>query len=91
MLLCWRLHSKHIILFIINIKNIQPDISLPAPPPLKKKAEFDVEWICHCLVWGAEIWPCPPQNAGIAAALPSVVLGFNRYGGEAILRETSLM
>lgn len=37
MLLCWRLHSKHIILFIINIKNIQPDISLLAPPITSKK------------------------------------------------------
>lgn len=42
MLLRWMLHSKHIILFIINIKNIQPDISLLAPWSLSKKADLDV-------------------------------------------------
>lgn len=38
----WMLHSKHIILFIINIKNIQPDIRLLAPRSLLKKADLDV-------------------------------------------------
>lgn len=49
------LHSKHIILFIINIKNIQPDISLLAPRSLQKKAELDVS-------------PLGPRSSGSGSA-----------------------
>lgn len=81
MLLHWRLHSKHIILFIINIKNIQPDISLLAPPHRFKK-RLNSMWSKRVAAWSGEqkfgLSPLHCQDwAGIAAVLQSAVPGFN--------------
>lgn len=84
------LHSKHIILFIINIKNIQPDISLLAPRSLQEKAELDVLLLGRGAAVGAQPLHCQDW-ASIAAALPSAVLRFNWCGTEDIFRCTSLM